>query len=1015
MFKGNITRRLIVSFAALALLVIGVAAGSVLLMQFANRTLAQVTAQTEAAALSARLRSESLTLASLARRYTTASAAEHPLIRSQIFDQQLLLDELLSQAFRSAMTSGEAEFEQVNKIKLQLTNFQSQANRVLNAFESERAYGPATNHELTVLVEEAQPSLIALLRDFEELEIRNVETARARAHRLYQLTIGLTVGVVALTVLIVMLMVRRTLTHIITSLALLRAGVEEFRRGQLERPVPIRGEDELGDLARAFNAMSAELRQSHLQLEEYAATLEQRVAERTTELARRVEQLNLINRVGRAAAAWLDLNTLLPHVVDLIRATFGYYCVEIWLLTPQADEIALRAAATVEQVDLLEGRPRLRLNPPDSIVGYVASTGEPLVVNDVSAEPHFHYDPKLPRTQSELALPLHLGLQVTGVLNMESIDLNTFGSEDVLVLLTLADQIAIAIQNARLYQAEKEQRELAETLREVGATLTATLDVNIVLDHLLDQVSRIVPNDATNIMLVEDDQARIVRWRGYERFGAQAYAAAALFPIAHSPTLKQMAETRQPLIISDTHTDPHWVRHADTAWIRSYAAVPICMRGQVLGFLNADSTTPGFFQPAHAERLRAFADQAAIALENANLYTAIQQELEERKRAEAALRASEAELRALFAAMTTDVIFVLDAEGYYVKIAPTNPPHLYRPLPDLIGKRLHDILPPARAEAFLALIQRALATRETVKTEYDLLVGDTELWFEASISPLSDHTVLWVAHDITGLKQTEAELQRAKTAAEAASRAKSTFLANMSHELRTPLNAVNGYSEMLQEEAQDREQLDLIPDLQKINTAARHLLGLISDILDLSKIEAGKMQLALETFDVAELVQDTVATVQPLIEKNANVLHVNCPPGIGEMYADPLKVRQALFNLLSNAAKFTQKGVITLSVERGAQREVNDEQCPLLHFTISDTGIGMTPEQMSKLFQPFTQADSSTTRKYGGSGLGLTITQHFCHMMGGEVTVESEIGKGSTFTIRLPAKVVAPATSLNPE
>ncbi len=238
---------------------------------------------------------------------------------------------------------------------------------------------------------------------------------------------------------------------------------------------------------------------------------------------------------------------------------------------------------------------------------------------------------------------------------------------------------------------------------------------------------------------------------------------------------------------------------------------------------------------------------------------------------------------------------------------------------------------------------------------------------------------------------------------EAASRYKSEFLANMSHELRTPLNAVIGYSEMLQEEAEDLGQETFISDLQKIHGAGKHLMSLINNILDLSKIEAGKMDLYLENFEVVPMVQEVVATVKPLIEKNANAIQVNCADGLGAMRADLTKVRQALFNLLSNACKFTERGTITL----GVAREIADGG-DWINFRISDTGIGMSPEQTSKLFQAFTQADTSTTRKYGGTGLGLAISQNFCQMMGGEITVESALGQGSTFTVRLPAEVVEP-------
>jgi signal transduction histidine kinase len=259
------------------------------------------------------------------------------------------------------------------------------------------------------------------------------------------------------------------------------------------------------------------------------------------------------------------------------------------------------------------------------------------------------------------------------------------------------------------------------------------------------------------------------------------------------------------------------------------------------------------------------------------------------------------------------------------------------------------------------------------------------------------------------LQRANTELQRAKEAAEEATRAKSAFLANMSHELRTPLNAIIGYAEMLQEEAQDLGYNEFVPDLAKIHGAGKHLLALINDILDLSKIEAGKMDLFIEPFDAGGLVKEVVSTITPLVEKNGNTFAVHCPADVGEMQADLTKVRQALYNLLSNACKFTQEGSVTLDVrrERGAEGE-------FLVFRVSDTGIGMTPEQIERLFKEFSQADSSTTRKYGGTGLGLAITRRFCQMMGGDVTVESEYGKGTTFTLTIPA-VVKPIARPEPE
>ncbi|MEZ0167630.1 response regulator [Microvirga sp. TS319] len=248
------------------------------------------------------------------------------------------------------------------------------------------------------------------------------------------------------------------------------------------------------------------------------------------------------------------------------------------------------------------------------------------------------------------------------------------------------------------------------------------------------------------------------------------------------------------------------------------------------------------------------------------------------------------------------------------------------------------------------------------------------------------------------VRQRTAEVAAARDEAIQASQAKSNFLASMSHELRTPLNAIIGYSEILLEETDDLTRPELRPDLEKIRGAGKHLLGLINDILDLSKIEAGKMDLFLESIDISALVADVSATVQPLMAKNSNTFDVHCGLDLGVAHSDQTKMRQILLNLLSNAAKFTKGGRIILSA-RQSTRE--DRDC--LEFEVSDTGIGMTIEQMAKLYSPFSQADVSTTRNYGGTGLGLAITKHFCLMLGGDVAVRSELGKGSSFIVTLPA------------
>jgi PAS domain S-box len=298
--------------------------------------------------------------------------------------------------------------------------------------------------------------------------------------------------------------------------------------------------------------------------------------------------------------------------------------------------------------------------------------------------------------------------------------------------------------------------------------------------------------------------------------------------------------------------------------------------------------------------------------------------------------------------------------------------------------------------------------------EYRVVRSDGSIcWVRDRAFPVRNETgeiyrIVGIAEDITQRKLAE-EFQKVAQSAQAANQAKSAFLANMSHELRTPLNAIIGYSDLLKEDAEDLGCEDFIPDLLKIQTAGKHLLSLISDILDISKIEAGRMELYLETFNPAHLIDDVVSTVESLVQKNSNKFEVDCASDLGLMNADITKTRQILLNLLSNAAKFTEGGTISLSVERvkndSLKVEEIEEWSELIIFRVADTGIGIPPEQMQHLFQAFMQGDASTTRKYGGTGLGLTISRHFCLMMGGDMEVESQLGGGSIFTVRLPARV----------
>ena len=696
-------------------------------------------------------------------------------------------------------------------------------------------------------------------------------------------------------------------------------------------------------------------------------------------------------------------------------------------------------------------------------------SGAPSTSTDTSEEqlPRYPGSPGARIGAMQLSTPLMRQGQPFGVLNLIRNEQRPFTDRQITLLEAFADQAVIAIENARLFEElEQRNRELSEALEQQTATAevlkviaASAFDLQPVLETLVENAAGLCNADQGVIFRFD---GQVFRWLA--DFGVdadfRAYGQENVSGMGRGSAVGRAALDRRTAHVGDALADPEYemLGHRQRGGYRTALGVPMVRDDNLIGVFGLYRNRVEPFTEKQIELVETFADQAVIAIENVRLFQEIQDRTQELARSVEELGALGQVSQAVSSSLDLQEVLTTIV-SHAVQLSGADAGTIYE-LDEGIGEfavRASHRMP----EELLAsihrhplrlgdgnILDRAATARAAVQipdlsaeVEDRVVITDVESPVVATLLQAGFQSLLTVPlireqrvvgalvirrqspgefpQPVVDLLQTFAsqsvlaienarlfeQVQETSRQLAEASRHKSQFLANMSHELRTPLNAIIGYSEMLQEEAEDLGEEVFLPDLQRINAAGKHLLGLINDILDLSKIEAGRMDLFVESFEIGQLVRDVESIVQPLVENNGNTLVVECPDDVGSMQADQTKVRQTLFNLLSNAAKFTDHGTISLTV----QREADD----WMTFAVADTGIGMTEEQLVRLFEAFSQAEASTRSRFGGTGLGLAISRHFCHLMGGDLTVTSIYGEGSTFTVRLPGEVgfTAPSSS----
>ncbi len=756
-------------------------------------------------------------------------------------------------------------------------------------------------------------------------------------------------------------------------------GLETFARvhaGAPQSPIVVLSgldDEELATKAVRYGAQDYLVKgqfDSHLLVHAIQYAIERKRAE--AEIRRRAAHLEALNAIIVAAAAAPDLPTLLETALDHTLRALGLDIGAAWLEDaralcgprPDLGTITTQIERISDVGVALEGIPA-----PFAVEDWQRAPGDgpPSALALAAARLG---------VRASLIVPISIPGQRGGGLAVASLAPRPWSAEEIALVEAIARQLGTTAERLRLFQTERKERELAEALREAAATVSSTLDLDQVLDRILEQVERVVPGDAFNILLVEDGTAQVARRRGYETIQGSYPPLTARYQIDQFPTLLQMAETGEPVVIPDTSADPGWVPLEGPGWLRSYVAAPIRVSGLTVGFLNVNSIHPNRFDLDDAHWLLAFANHAASAIHNARLYRELRNyatQLEQRVRERTAqLQAQYARLEAILHS-ASDGIVVVNADGEIIQANPIADAWLTYALSSDDIARLRSAL-------------GELAQQAEKRPERTLQLKGLDLQLRAApiVDPdAEDAATVVVIHDISHLK--------------ALDRMKAEFISNVSHELRTPITTVKLYAALLRQAPPEKasEYLDALT--QEADRQAR----LLEDILQVSVMDAGRLELKPRLTSLGQLTDFALAGRQALAQERGISLEYSPATTALTVMVDRDRIVQAILNLVTNAITYTPAGgKVTVAV---GEKEADGHTWATV--TVTDTGIGIPENELSRIFERFYRGNKARLMQVPGTGLGLAIAKEIVELHGGRITVESQVDVGSTFTVWLPLVV----------